>query len=163
MLEVDEHGFDGVGCYRCPPLDIVTLENACSSATCEPFDNAARLPLVTAGKLPDLPMPAAGGGGTAGSGGMGGSGGAAGGSGFACSALAESGTALYVTGSTAAKPFLQQVAQQLALQKVFVVYTGTGSCTGVDAIVNGTLMRTGAAPLAPSATYWDSSSFKMLA
>jgi len=40
---------------------------------------------------------------------------------------------------------------------VFVVYTSVGSCTGVDAIVNGTLMRPGAAPLAASATYWDSS------
>jgi ABC-type phosphate transport system substrate-binding protein len=72
--------------------------------------------------------------------------------------LAEAGTALYVTGSTAVKPFLQQIAQQLALQKVFVIYTSVGSCTGVDAIVNGTLMRTGPAPLAASATYWESSS-----
>ncbi len=53
---------------------------------------------------------------------------------------------------------MQQIAQQLALQKVFVVYTSVGSCTGVDAIVHGTLMRTGAAPLPASATYWESSS-----
>jgi ABC-type phosphate transport system substrate-binding protein len=151
---VDERGFNGLGCYQCPPLDIVMLENACSSTTCEPFDNAGRLPLLAADKLPDLPMPAAGGSGMAG----GGSGAGGGGSGVACSSLAETGTALYVTGSTAVKPFLQQIAQQLALQKVFVVYTSVGSCTGVDAIVNGTLMRTGAAPLPAAATYWDSSS-----
>jgi hypothetical protein len=160
---VDERGFNGLGCYRCPPLDIVTLENACSTTVCEPFDNDARLPLVTAGKLPELPMPAVGGSGTAGNGGGGSAGsggggvGGAGGSGVACSSLAEIGTPLYVTGSTAVKPFLQQIAQQLAVQKVFVVYTSVGSCTGVDAIVNGTLMRTGAAPLATTATYWDTS------
>lgn len=159
---VDEHGFNGLGCYRCAPLDIVMLENACSSATCEPFDNQLRVPALKAGKLPDLPTPAAGAGGSGGSGGgnggAGGTAGAGGGSGFACSSLADNGTVLYVTGSTAAKPFLQQIAQQLALQKVFVVYTSVGSCTGVDAIVNGTLMRTGAAPLPASATYWDTSS-----
>jgi hypothetical protein len=162
---IDEHGFNGLGCFRCAPLDIVTLENACSSATCEVFDNGLRVPSVKAGKLPDLPAAAAGGAGgsagaagTGGDAGAGGAAGAGGGTGFACNSLAEGGTVLYVTGSTAAKPFLQQIAQQLALQKVFVVYTSVGSCTGVDAIVHGTLMRTGAAPLPASATYWDSSS-----
>ena len=155
---IDERGFDGLGCFRCAPLDIVSLENACTTASCQPFDNSLRVPSVKAGKLPDLPAPAAGG--SAGAGGSGGTAGTGGGVGvgFACSSLAEGGTVLYVTGSTAAKPFLQQIAQQLALQKVFVVYTSVGSCTGVDAIVHGTLMRTGAAPLAASATYWDSSS-----
>src|SRR5262249_33798774 len=40
----------------------------------------------------------------------------------------------------------------------FMVYTSTGSCVGVDAIVNGTPMTTGPSPApAASATYWDSS------
>ena len=177
---VDDSGFEGLGCYRCTAVDVVTLENACTDASCKPFDNALRLPELTGGKLPDLPGPAgsagaggtggvAGGGGlpgtggsagTAGSAGTGGSAGTAGSasSGFACDALAAGGTVLYVTGSTAAKPFLLQIAQQLSLQKVSLVYTSVGSCTGVDAIVNGTLMRTGAAPLPASATYWESSS-----
>src|SRR4051812_18875545 len=30
----DSDGFNGLGCYRCAPRDIVTLENACSAATC---------------------------------------------------------------------------------------------------------------------------------
>jgi ABC-type phosphate transport system substrate-binding protein len=167
----DDGGFDGLGCYRCAPTDIVTLENACSDSTCKPFDNAARLPLAPKGKLPALPTPS-GAGGMAGSGGGGGtagggSGGAAGGGGgagapgvgFACDSLSQSGTVVYVTGSTAAKPFLEKIAQQLSIQdaKVFLVYTSLGSCAGVDAIVNGTLLRTGAAPLPASATYWESS------
>jgi hypothetical protein len=156
---VDEDGFKGLGCFRCEPLDIVRLENACTDSTCEPF-SGARLPLVKAGKLPDLPVPASGGsGGNAGSGGGGNAGaGGSSGVGFACESLASDGTVIYVTGSTAVKPFLQQIAQQMSLQKVFVVYLSTGSCIGVDAIVNGTLMRTGAKPLPASATYWESSS-----
>jgi hypothetical protein len=63
---------------------------------------------------------------------------------------------VYVTGSSAAKPFLQQIAQQVAVQNVFIVYTSVGSCVGVDAIVHGTAMTTAPAPApARSATYWD--------
>ncbi|RYZ05891.1 MAG: hypothetical protein EOO73_18435 [Myxococcales bacterium] len=102
---------------------------------------------------------AGGGGSNAGSAGGGGSAGSPA-TGTDCESLRGQGAVLYVTGSTAARPFLQQIAQQLALQNVFVVYTPTGSCTGVDAIVNGTLMRTGPAPLPSSATYWDASSAK---
>lgn len=151
----DDEGFNGRGCYRCEPNDIVTLENACTDAMCVWFDNAARLPGLVDGQLPELPaLPGSGGSGGSAGGGAGGSAGA--GTGLACQTLASDGSVVYVTGSSAAKPFLQQIAQQLALQKVFLVYTGVGSCTGVDAVVNGTLMRTGAAPLPASATYWDS-------
>jgi len=158
----DESGFEGVGCYRCDPSDTVTLENACSDATCTPFDNALRLPQLKDGNLPDLsPLSSGGTGGGGGSGGMAGSGGNAGtggsGVGFACESLASSGTLIHVTGSTASKTFLQQIASQLATQEepVYIIYAATGSCIGVDAIVNGTRMKTGAAPLPPSATYWD--------
>jgi ABC-type phosphate transport system substrate-binding protein len=165
---IDDAGFDGLGCYRCTPTDIVTLENACSNSSCKPFDNAARLPLAAKGKLPSLPTPAGsggmagsggGGGGTAGSGGTAGGSAGAPGIGFACDSLSQSGTVVHVTGSTAAKPFLEKIAQQLSIQddKVFLVYTSLGSCAGVDAIVNGTLLRTGVAPLPASATYWESS------
>lgn len=160
---VDETGFEGRGCYRCEPTDIVSLENACSDATCVWFDNERRLPALVDGELPEPAAPppgAAGSGGAAGTAGSGGNGGAAGsagsGAGFACESLASDGSVVYVTGSSAAAPFLKQIAQQLAVQKIFLVYTGVGSCTGVDAIVNGTLMRTGAAPLPATATYWDS-------
>ncbi len=155
----DQSGFDGLGCFRCEPKDILSLENACTSSKCVRFDNDGRLPLVVEGKLPELPT-LSGAGGSSGSmsAGSGGSGGGAGTTGVPCASLSDDGVVIYVTGSTAVKPFLQQVAQQLAVQKVFVVYTSVGSCAGVDAIVNGTLMRTGAAPLPASATYWDSSS-----
>lgn len=151
---IDPAGFDGAGCYRCEPIDIVSLENACTSAQCLPFDNTLRLSKLNSdGSLPDLPMapevvPA---------GGSGGSPSVVKSVGISCSELTSAGTAVHITGSTAVKPFLQQIAQQLAPQNVFVVYTSTGSCVGVDAILNRTPMTTGASPApAPSALVWDS-------
>ncbi|HEY5961753.1 MAG TPA: hypothetical protein VIV60_34580, partial [Polyangiaceae bacterium] len=74
-------------------------------------------------------------------------------------ALAARGKLVYVTGSSAAKPFLQQVAQQIAGQAIFIVYIPTGSCVGVDAALHRTQIRTGPPPLpATAATYWDSAS-----
>ncbi len=44
------------GCFSCPPNDPDELLNACSDATCEPFANKDRLPLLNAdGTLPPLP------------------------------------------------------------------------------------------------------------
>ncbi len=167
----DATGFNGLGCNSCAATDIVSLENECSTATCTRFDDAKRLTLLGVdGKLPDLPLPvAAGGAGAGGSGGsgaggttgVGGGAGAAGsaGVGKACTDLTSSGTVVYVTGSSAAKPFLQQIAEQLVSSGIYLVYTSTGSCVGVDAVVNGTPMTSGAPPApAASATYWDSSS-----
>ena len=166
----DATGFHGLGCYRCTPTDIATLENACSTATCTRFDPTKRLTLLGKdGKLPALPASSSAGGaaGAAGAGGVSGvagsaAGGGAGaggaaGTGKACADLAAHGTVVYITGSSAAKPFLQQIAQQLTAQNVFIVYESTGSCIGVDAAVNGTPMTTGPSAAALSATYWDSS------
>jgi len=146
-----------------PPTDIFSLENACSDATCQPFVRTRLSHLGKDGKLPPLPTAAASGG--AGGGGTSGAGAGAGGSagstsvGEACADLAAKGSLVYVTGSSAAKPFLQQIAQQLVAQQIYLVYTSTGSCVGVDAVVNGTPMTTGASPApALSATYWESSS-----
>jgi hypothetical protein len=161
----DPSGLHGLGCYRCSPSDIVTLENACSSSACTPFVNASRLTKLTpGGDLPVLPAAsggAPGNGGAPSSGGTTSNGGSGGGSGtgVACEDLRSRGQILYVTGSSAAKPFLQQIAQQIAVQNIFIVYTSTGSCVGVDAVINGTPMTTGPSPApATSATYWDSSS-----
>ena len=185
-------GLNGLGCYGCPPYDIVTLESACTWATCTPFKNLLRLTKLTAsGQLPALPNNSATGGASStttsvtGTGGnqnppstggtsIGGAGGAsvdiASGGGLAgtggvasslepCDALSSRGKVIYVTGSSAAKPFLQQIAQQLSASNVYVVYTSTGSCAGVDAILNGTRMTTGPSPApATSAAYWDSTS-----
>jgi hypothetical protein len=161
---IDEHGFHGLGCYRCPPQEIVTLENACTTATCTRFDDAKRLTLLGKdGKLPALPSApsgTAGAGGATSSGGAGGNsagaGGSTGGTGKSCADLANLGTVVYVTGSSAASPFLQQIAQQLVAQNVYIVYESTGSCVGVDAVLNGTVMTTGPTAPALTATYWDS-------
>jgi len=50
---------------------------------------------------------------------------------------------VYVTGSTAAKPLLIELSKYLASQPspVTIVYLGQGSCTGVGAILNGTLIQ----------------------
>jgi ABC-type phosphate transport system substrate-binding protein len=158
---VDPAGRHGLGCYRCMATDIASLENACSSATCTEFDERMRLGLLGSdNELPPLPAPGAAGG-TTGSANSGGAGGSATNvsAGKACADLARQGALIYVTGSSAAQPFLQQIAQQLASSRVYVVYTATGSCVGVDAIVNGTPMTSGANPApALTATYWDSSS-----
>ncbi len=78
--------------------------------------------------------------------------------GIPCSTLSAKGTVVYVTGSSAVKPFLQQVAQQLSTgSNTYIVYTATGSCIGVDAILNSTPMTSGPPP-APAAFYWESSS-----
>jgi len=48
--------------------------------------------------------------------------------------------AIWVTGSTAAKPLLAEIGKLMAGQNpsVTVIYSGQGSCTGVDAILTGT-------------------------
>ena len=50
---------------------------------------------------------------------------------------------VYVAGSTAAKPILAQVARFMVAQTppVTIVYSGLGSCAGVDAILNGTALH----------------------
>jgi hypothetical protein len=155
---VDEKGFDGLGCYSCAPTDSATLENACTSSSCVPFDRKRLTLLGADGKLPPLPGPAAAGG-AGGAGGAPSSAGAGGATstGKACADVAKNGGKLvYITGSSAAGPLLTQIAQQLASQNIYIVYESTGSCVGVDAVLNGTPMIT-SGPTAPatSATYWD--------
>lgn len=61
---------------------------------------------------------------------------------------------VYVTGSTAAKPLLIELSKYLSTQSspITIVYLGQGSCTGVDAILNGTPIQ-GSGSAAPST--WD--------
>jgi ABC-type phosphate transport system substrate-binding protein len=151
MSCLDPAGFSELGCYRCAPTDTVTLENACADVSCTPFDDSLRLSmLLPDGSLPDLPpkdalavstsAPAAGVDALK-----------------SCADITKAGKTLYVTGSSAVQPFLAQIARQFITLGVYVIYTPTGSCIGVDAILNGTAMTTGAAP-APStyALYWSS-------
>jgi ABC-type phosphate transport system substrate-binding protein len=61
---------------------------------------------------------------------------------------------VFVTGSTAAKPILVQLARYLGslASPISIVYQGQGSCSGVDAILSATLLQ-------GTATFstWDSS------
>lgn len=56
-------------------------------------------------------------------------------------------TPTYVTGSSASKPLMAAIGKALS-GKSTVVYKGQGSCTGVDAMVNGT-------KITGTASYWD--------
>jgi hypothetical protein len=48
----------GLACFACAPTTTPQFENACTSATCVPFDDATRLANLTAdGGLPPLPPP----------------------------------------------------------------------------------------------------------
>lgn len=146
---LDPEGFGGVGCFRCTPTDLKSLQNACADIECTPYDDALRLPHYDSdGGLPSLPD-VTGDAAVAGPGVPGDE--------PPCATLTQAGKPLYVTGSSAARPFLQQVARQFAQAGVFMVYTPTGSCAGVDAILNGTPMQTGSAPGANSyALVWTS-------
>jgi hypothetical protein len=61
---------------------------------------------------------------------------------------------VFVTGSTAAKPILVQLARYLGslASPITIVYQGQGSCSGVDAILSATLLQGTAA-----FSTWDSS------
>jgi hypothetical protein len=72
-----------------------------------------------------------------------------------CANLSKEGKTVYVSGSSAAKPFVQQIAQQLVSKDVYIVYTSTGSCVGVDAVINRTPIKESGVS---SATFWNSPS-----
>ncbi|HEY0841027.1 MAG TPA: hypothetical protein VGD74_12640 [Vulgatibacter sp.] len=57
---------------------------------------------------------------------------------------------VYLAGSSASKPVLKQLAKILSAREpaITLVYQSTGSCAGVDAIVNST-------PVTATAKYWD--------
>jgi ABC-type phosphate transport system substrate-binding protein len=57
---------------------------------------------------------------------------------------------VYMTGSTAAKPLLAEIGKYLGMQTppMTIIYLGQGSCAGVDAILNGTV-------LAGTLSTWD--------
>lgn len=52
---IEPAAFDGRGCFRCTPTQSIELNNACTTAECTPFDNAARIPGYVAGAT--LPAP----------------------------------------------------------------------------------------------------------
>ena len=65
-------------------------------------------------------------------------------------------TPIYITGSSAVKPFVVALGKELAAANpaVTVVYQGAGSCNGPDAIINATKM-TG------TASHWDAAGMEI--
>jgi hypothetical protein len=56
MADCDQTGKNGLACYGCPPKTQTEFHTACTTAACQPFDNAKRLTKLTAdGGLPPLP------------------------------------------------------------------------------------------------------------
>jgi hypothetical protein len=156
----DPAGFSGRGCFACAPTNREERQNACTASACAPFDEARIADRLVDGHVPSLPpegapealaigearalsadasAPTDAGTGPAPD---------AGPVNPRCAALPEP---VYATGSSAVKPFLARIAQAIGAQRT-VVYVPSGSCVGVDAIVNGAPM-TGSG--ATAASYWD--------
>jgi hypothetical protein len=52
----EKRGPDGQNCFSCTPSSTPQFENACTNATCAPFDNKTRLTKLNPdGSLPPLP------------------------------------------------------------------------------------------------------------
>jgi hypothetical protein len=145
------------------PMNKAQFESACTNATCQPFDNVTgnpnceggilcpSLPSVDAGatSTPDGSVPIPDGG-------------------VSCFSLTEGPAGgqlpqpiIFATGSTAIQPYMGRIAQVLqSLNIGSVVYLGSASCLGVNAMLNGTPLQAVAianSPTAPpSATYYDS-------
>jgi hypothetical protein len=115
----------------------------CAPTECVPFDSSRLTKLNSDGTRPDLP-PGSAGGGTPGA--VASTAGAAGQP--EANPCADLTNPVYVSGSSAAKPFLQQFGENLAATgEMTLVYQSAGSCVGVDAIVNDSLIQ-------GKATYW---------
>jgi ABC-type phosphate transport system substrate-binding protein len=145
---IDPTGFNGAGCYSCTPQTRQQLLNACSTATCVPFNNAMRLPQAFDGGLPMLPQGTDAGTDSA----PPGDSGPPVDSGVPSCATLPTGNVLYAMGSSAAALFLGQVAQALenATPPITVVYQSSGSCIGVNAAVSPATTR-----LTGTAVYYD--------
>jgi hypothetical protein len=143
---VDPTAFDGRGCFSCTPSDASELLNACTSAECRTFDNAARIPGFdpnASGPAPTpVEMPPAA-------------------PAPAPSAAPEeadlSGLVkcadltprpVYVYGSTALLLGLRTLAQAIA-STATVVYQSDTSCAGLDSILTGITRLKGAAQYWP--------------
>ena len=136
----DPSGFGGKGCFSCPPTNRKEFLNACSGASCSPFDNSQLSGLSPDGGLPALPAPP-----NPDAGQPPDTGGADTGPALpACSGLSNP---VFAAGSSAVTSFLAQAAVKLNGQPT-VVFLSAGSCTGITAMLDNDRF-TGVA------TYWD--------
>ncbi len=163
------------------PTNKPTFESACTTSACVPFDNPTRNTLCDAGgtncpTATPVPTPMADSGAPPFDSGAPTDAGAPADSGSTdvdsgvavdsgpplppnCSTLttgpaggALPSTVLYASGSTAIQPYVARIAQVLeSLNIATVIYQGAGSCVGVNAILNGSTLKS----IAKTATYYD--------
>ncbi len=134
------------------PKDKVEFERSCTLSACTPFDNS-RVPLTDGSERPLPPYTPPDGGTTASlpdAGAL-----------PLCSALTNP---VYATGSTALQLSIQTAAQLLEKTQGFtLVYQGTGSCVGVNAMVSPSYVMNGIAfSIDPNATDPTQSSAQIL-
>jgi hypothetical protein len=117
--------------------------DTCAPTECVPFDSSRLALLRPDGTRPPLPQGTGTGGDTSTVAASTGEAGQP--DGNLCSALSNP---VFVAGSSAASSFLQRFGENLsATGEITLLYQSAGSCVGVDAIVNNTL-------LGGTATYW---------
>jgi ABC-type phosphate transport system substrate-binding protein len=141
----------GLSADACSPgQDRPSLEQACTSAVCEPYTGT--LPSCDGGLCP-LPAPSA----TPDAAVASGDAATDATAGMSCTAVqSDPGNIIFVTGSTALKGFIQEVSRVLALQPtdpVTVVYQASGSCFGVKAAIDP--FNNPLVPSAGIATYYN--------
>jgi ABC-type phosphate transport system substrate-binding protein len=169
------NGFGGLGCWACAPVTREQYLNQCSAAACTPFDRAGLSRLLADGGLPTLPAPSvdagtrpdagADPGGSLDAGELdagpdpdagadagtvpdaGGTDAGAADAGALCLGLTNP---LVIVGSSAMKPFLARLAPKLGndTAPITIVYQSSGSCVGVQAILQATAAK-------GTATWWD--------
>jgi hypothetical protein len=141
-------GPDADGTCTSTPTDRQQFERACTGATCQPFDNG-RVPFVDGGLRPlpaSTPDAAPDGPVDDGSADSGGSEGGTPDAGVAV-ACATLPNVVYGIGSSALQTFLGRVAGDFATTKgiTFVYQVTSGSCVGVQAVLDGSFKITGTA------------------
>jgi hypothetical protein len=156
---INHSAWAGRGCFSCKPTELAELRNACTTATCTPFDNVARIPGygADAARSPKVvPMPDAGAAAATSDAGAAAATSDAGAAPPSSDAGAPPGHVLcstllprpvYLYGSTALAIGLRTLAQSIA-GTATLVYQSDSSCLGLDAINTGTTRLKG------SAQYW---------
>ena len=137
---IDPTAFGGQGCFSCEPTSTEQLLNACTTAECTPFDNAARIPGYAAGDVlgeptpapaEQVPTPTAPGEPDPNL--------------VKCADLSP--RPVYLYGSTALNLGLRTLAQAIS-ETATLVYQNDTSCSGLDSILTGITRLKG------TALYW---------
>ena len=146
LLDVGAYSIGDTGAGACD--DATMPENACTDAACVPFDNAARVTMLSPdGGLPALPPQQEAGTADSGADSVAPEGGPP-----LCSTVNPGSTVVYVSGT--AKPYVAALGRVLfaaAGAPLTILYQGNSSCTAWDSILNGT-------PITGTVSYWNPAS-----